>query len=114
MSTIRRDATYLITGGSGGIASSMMKWLADQGAKHVLLASRSGRTDQKNAKLVEELRLRGTSIVSQKCDITNKADVDRLVKENISISPPIRGVIHCAMVHRVSSMLPGHSFTNLP
>jgi len=38
--TIRTDATYLVTGGTGGVGRALAGWLADKGAGRVVLASR--------------------------------------------------------------------------
>ena len=102
MSSIRSDATYLITGGSGGLAYSFARWLTDQGAKYILLVSRSGRADSKMKELIEELRGHGTMLVPHRCDITNKQQVNDLVGDGLRHLPPILGVIHGAMVLRVS------------
>lgn len=102
MSSIRADATYVITGGSGGLASSFARWLAEQGAKYIILASRSGKADTKTQNMIEELHERGTVVLPHKCDITDKHQVDELTGQSLSHLPPIRGVIHGAMDNRVS------------
>ncbi|KAL9126150.1 MAG: hypothetical protein Q9217_004761 [Psora testacea] len=101
MSSIRTDATYVITGGSGGLASSFARWLADQGAKYIVLASRSGKADTKTSNLIEELlRAHGTTVIPHKCDVTNKHQVNELVGGSLKHIPPIRGLIHGAMDNR--------------
>lgn len=102
MSSIRPEATYVITGGSGGLAYSFARWLTDQGAKYILLASRSGKADSNMKNLIEELRGHGTMVIPHKCDVTNKQQVNDLVGEGLKHLPPIRGVIHGAMDNRVS------------
>ena len=39
---LREDATYLITGGLGGLGLKLARWLVDRGAHHLVLLSRSG------------------------------------------------------------------------
>jgi epothilone polyketide synthase D len=39
---LRPDASYLITGGLGGLGLTLAGWLADRGARHVVLTGRSG------------------------------------------------------------------------
>ena len=102
MSSIRPDAAYLITGGSGGLAYAFTKWLADQGAKFIILASRSGSTNEETRHLIEELRFRGITVLPYRCDVAVKAQVEQLIREGLKQTPPIRGVIHGAMVNRVS------------
>lgn len=104
-SSIRADVTYIITGESGAIASKVTRWLTDQGAKYIVLASRSGRVSGEIGDLTGELRGRGSTIVPYKCDVIEKEDVENLVKECSRTMPPIRGLVHCAFVLRVSCFL---------
>jgi acyl transferase domain-containing protein len=39
---VRPDASYLVTGGLSGLGLRTAEWLAEQGAKHLVLAGRSG------------------------------------------------------------------------
>jgi NADPH:quinone reductase-like Zn-dependent oxidoreductase/ubiquinone/menaquinone biosynthesis C-methylase UbiE len=41
-SVVRGDASYLITGGTGGLGRARTRWLIDMGARHIVLVSRSG------------------------------------------------------------------------
>ena len=36
------DHTHILVGGTGGFGLEMAAWLADRGARHILLTSRSG------------------------------------------------------------------------
>ena len=104
MSSIAPDATYLITGGSGGLATSFAKWLAEQGAKYIILASRSGKVSAKTRGIIEDLKhTKGAMIIPHKCDVTNKDEVEKLATgKSFGDLPPIKGLIHGALVHRVS------------
>ena len=104
-SRICPDAAYLITGGSGGLAYAFTKWLADEGAKFIILASRRGNTDRKTGNLIEKLRSRGITVLPYACDVTVKDQVEKLVREALKQMPSIRGVIHGAMDNRVSLLL---------
>src|SRR5204863_8581953 len=42
-SLLKPDATYMITGGCGGFGLEVAKWMASEGARHLLLIGRSGR-----------------------------------------------------------------------
>jgi NAD(P)-dependent dehydrogenase (short-subunit alcohol dehydrogenase family) len=103
--SIRADVTYIITGGSGAIASKTTNWLVDQGAKYIVLASRSGRVSRETTNLIQELRGCGSTIVAYKCDVIEKEDVEKLVRECPRSIPPIRGLVHCTVVLRVSCLL---------
>lgn len=102
LSNIRPDAAYLITGGSGGLAYAFTKWLADEGAKFIILASRSGNTDEKTGDLMVKLRSRRITVLPYACDVAVKDEVEKLVREASKQMPSIRGIIHGAMVNRVS------------
>lgn len=97
---ICQDGTYIITGGSGGIARALTYWLANHGAKCIILASRSSQPNEKSRALIEQLTGRGTNVVYRQCDVTVREEVERLVNESPGM-PRIRGVIHGAVVERV-------------
>lgn len=93
-------ASYLITGGTGGIGRSITRWLAREGAKHIILVSRSGTSQKGVPDLVEELREQGVNLVVAKCDVADLAQVQNVVSGCQVSMPPIKGVIHGAMTLR--------------
>jgi NAD(P)-dependent dehydrogenase (short-subunit alcohol dehydrogenase family) len=76
--------------------------MAQKGAKHIVLASRSSTVSDKVQSLIQDLAVEGTTVLVQQCDVSKQEDVSRVVSE---CSPPFRGVIHSAMVLNVSSIL---------
>lgn len=109
--------TYLIIGGTGGIGRSIAKRMIQRGARHIVLLSRSGKVTKELNQLVQDSRLLGASIyIIKRCDVANAARVKSLIAELEMTLPPIRGVIHAAMVLRVclfSSSLPSFHRTFL-
>ncbi|PVH83915.1 putative polyketide synthase [Cadophora sp. DSE1049] len=95
---LQADATYLIIGGTGGLGRSMSRWMIEKGAGNIVLLSRSGKTDGKVGELIDEAATVGASIVVKQCDVSNMGSVEKLVSEDLSTLPPIRGLIHAAMV----------------
>ena len=96
--TVRSDATYLVTGAFGGAGQEVAKWLADHGAKHLLLVSRSGpKTDAAKA-FVADLESRGITVKAESCDITDETRMAEVLKESQANMPPLGGVFHLAMV----------------
>lgn len=93
----RHDATYLITGGAGGFGWELAKWMVRRGARHLVLSSRSGPSEEASRD-IEQLRAAGITVVDARCDVTNCDDVTRLVRQIRDELPPLRGVIHGAMV----------------
>ncbi|EKD12633.1 beta-ketoacyl synthase domain-containing protein [Drepanopeziza brunnea f. sp. 'multigermtubi' MB_m1] len=92
------DASYVIIGGTGGLGRSMSRWMIERGARHIILLSRSGKTDGKVGELITEAETVGANIVVKSCDVANREQVEKLVSEDLSSLPPIKGVIHAAMV----------------
>lgn len=95
------NATYPLTGGTGGIGRSATRWLLSQGAKHIVLASRSGMSQISTRDLVEELKQNGVNVVVYACDIGEEEQVRNMVSFIHEAMPPIRGVLHGAMVIQV-------------
>ena len=68
---LRADASYLLTGGSGGLPPFFARSLAEHGAKYIVLASRSGTVDAKMTKMIKTFFVKGVVILSFKCDVTS-------------------------------------------
>lgn len=94
---IHSDASYLITGGMGGLGLCVAQWLVECGAKHLVLMGRSAPTTAV-AGALERLRERGTQIIAAQGDVSHAATVDALVARCKAELPPLRGVIHAAGV----------------
>jgi acyl transferase domain-containing protein/acyl-CoA synthetase (AMP-forming)/AMP-acid ligase II/acyl carrier protein len=93
---IRRDGSYLITGGFGSVGRALGHWLARQGARHLWLVGRSGAGDAAAQQHVAALRLQGVRVETAGLDI---ADRERLAGQLAAwrqTRPPLRGVIHAA------------------
>lgn len=80
----------------------MTKWLVQQGAKYILLASRRGLANEKVRELIAELETAEVKIVAYQCDVGNQNEVRNMVESMASTMPPVRGVVHGAMVLHVS------------
>jgi NAD(P)-dependent dehydrogenase (short-subunit alcohol dehydrogenase family) len=72
-----------------------------QGARHIVLLSRGGVVTDELEHLIDESSYEDATIYVKACDVANEASVEKLVAECHSDMPPIRGVIHAAMVLRV-------------
>ncbi|TID06330.1 Compactin diketide synthase mokB [Colletotrichum higginsianum] len=90
-------ASYLITGGLGGLGVPIATWLVERGAKSLVFLSRTAGQKPKDRALIAELEAAGCSVVCVAGHAESPADVQKA----ISFSPhPIRGVLHLAMVLR--------------
>jgi acyl transferase domain-containing protein len=94
---LRSDATYLITGGLGDLGLGLAKWMASQGAKHLILIGRSGVTGQ-TIGAVRELETLGVQVIPCPADVANDDDMDRAFSQIATTLPPLRGVVHAAGV----------------
>lgn len=98
------DATYVLSGGFGGIGQSVAQWMVRNGAKHLILPSRtqvdgSGSTRED---FVDTLRSQGADVRVPVCDIADRAVLERTLPD-LKEMPPIRGCIQSAMVVRDSA-----------
>jgi acyl transferase domain-containing protein/acyl carrier protein len=93
--TCAADATYLITGGLGALGMVTAGWLAEQGARHLVVMGR-GSPSESAQQTLDALRAGGTEVVVARGDVTEAEQV-AAVLESISASmPPLRGVVHAA------------------
>ncbi len=92
------SGTYLLTGGTGGLGLFLSRFLVDRGARHLVLVSRSGCTDEATSRVLDALRARGAHIRVETCDVSNVAQVQALVRRAHRPALPLRGVFHLAGV----------------
>ena len=94
----RGDASYLVTGGLGGLGLKVADYLVSAGARHLVLAGRSGASGQAQS-AIEEMRRRGASVAIVRGDVSNPADAAAMI-DACQRAAPLRGVIHAAGVLR--------------
>ncbi len=95
--SLRPDATYLITGGLGGIGLETARRMVERGARHLLLVGRGQGSEEARAE-IEVLRREGAEIATWKADIRQAEQVSALLRRIEAELPPLRGVIHAAGV----------------
>ncbi|KAI1146423.1 KR domain-containing protein [Nemania diffusa] len=88
------EATYLV----GSIGRTITIWLAERGARHVLLVSRNTETHVDAPQLRQEALDLGCHLQIQNCDVVDKSSLSALLKSCSGSMPPIKGVIHAAML----------------
>lgn len=100
---LRKESSYLLVGGLGGIGAALSEWLVHRlAAKHLILVSRGGDDKPEAKKVVEALRQAGAEVAVFKCDVGDSDQVNQVISRCAETMPPIRGVIHGGMVLRVS------------
>lgn len=93
---VKPDATYLVTGGFGGVGIELAKWLANSGARHMVLVGRHGAERSGAQQAVKDLTERGVSVMAAAVDVSNETSVTKLFAEIANTMPPLRGVFHAA------------------
>lgn len=91
------DATYLITGGLGGLGLAVAGWMIEQGARHIVLVGRSAPSTGAAAQ-VERMRAAGAEITIVSADVSVASEVTALFERMHAGMPPLRGVVHAAGV----------------
>lgn len=99
--TFSKSATYLLVGCLGGIGRSLTAWMMKLGARRFTFLSRSGSDSKSAARLIADIEADGAIVTVVRGDATSRSDVVRAV-EAVPPQHPIRGVVHAAMVLRVS------------
>lgn len=97
---IKREATYVVTGGLGGFGLRTAARLAEMGAGNLLLIGRSGPKSDEAKSAIEEIKKKGTNVVAVSLDVSCREATIDTFKDLRGTIPPIRGIFHCAAVLR--------------
>jgi acyl transferase domain-containing protein/acyl carrier protein len=97
---VSADATYLITGGTGGIGPALARWLVDRGARHLVVTSRSGSLPES----LKPLRALGADLRIERVDASNASAMSALIRSVESAGHPLRGIFHLAGVMQYESL----------
>ncbi len=91
------DGIHVVVGGLGGFGGEVARWLADHGAKKILLTNRSGAVGEQHKALIAQLAQNGVEVRSVRCDVTDKQELHETLEE-LRLQAPIKSVFHTAMV----------------
>ncbi len=92
---VRSDSCYLITGGTGGLGLKIAQWLAEQGAKHLILMGRHAPSGVAQT-AIQQLQETGTTVDCLTVDITDFDRLNQALTPYFSTANPLRGIIHAA------------------
>ncbi|KAK2742657.1 Type I Iterative PKS [Onygenales sp. PD_40] len=93
----QEDASYVISGGLGGLGRSIARWMVERGARNLILLSRFGvRTDQAKL-LVEELGEKGIVVATPACDIAEESVLRDVLEGCMKTMPRVKGCIQASM-----------------
>lgn len=115
----RPDASYLITGGLGDLGLELARWMAEQGARQIILLSRTKlplreqwSDQEKGTRLarqitaIQELEAKGTAVLAAPVDVADEAQLASFLRRYPEQGfAPIRGVIHAAGLVDVKTLL---------
>ncbi|MEY9969415.1 acyl transferase domain-containing protein/acyl carrier protein [Streptacidiphilus sp. MAP12-16] len=87
--------TVLITGGTGALGGQVARWLARNGAEHLVLTSRRGLDAPGAAELRDELVALGAEVTVTACDVADREALAGVL-ESVPVAFPLTGVVHAA------------------
>jgi NADPH:quinone reductase-like Zn-dependent oxidoreductase len=93
--SLRSDATYLITGGLGGLGLLLARWMVDRGARHLALLGRSGPSVSA-LQAVSKLEEAGAQVAIIQADVSREQEVSKALADIGAAMPPLCGIVHCA------------------
>ncbi|KAM3425140.1 hypothetical protein BST61_g7101 [Cercospora zeina] len=91
------DKSYLMVSLVSTLGRSICRWMIENGARHIALASRSAKVD---AQWLEEMAQLGADIRVYRMDVSDKKSVQSTVATMRAEMPPIAGVANAALVLR--------------
>lgn len=89
------DKSYLITGGLKGLGLFIAGWMAQRGAKHLVLLGRSEPSESTKEKITD-LENAGVQVVTAQADVTQEEQLAKVIKDIDSSVSPLGGIIHAA------------------
>ncbi|MFE9122398.1 type I polyketide synthase [Streptomyces sp. NPDC007172] len=97
--------TVLITGGTGALGPHLARWLAREGAEHLVLTSRRGPDAPGAAELRAELEELGVQVTIASCDVADREAVSALLEGLAADGHTLRAVIHAAALIELAPLV---------
>lgn len=105
----KADASYLITGGLGGLGLKAAQYFAQHGARHLVLLSRKGLPPRgqwlnlppesdpaRKVQAVQAIEALGAKVYAPAADVSDPAAMTALFQQFGTALPPLRGILHAA------------------
>ncbi|MDP8241218.1 MAG: SDR family NAD(P)-dependent oxidoreductase [Candidatus Hatepunaea meridiana] len=93
----QEDASYMITGGTGGLGLTLVDWMVEKGAGKIILTDIKNEDDI-DLDLKELAKGEKTEIIYIRCNVSDEGEVKDLFEQIKSVNPPLKGVFHLAGV----------------
>jgi phthiocerol/phenolphthiocerol synthesis type-I polyketide synthase C len=92
------EGTHIVTGGLSGFGLATARWLAERGARYLVLLSRTGDSGDTAREAVASLEALGAKVRTYACDVADTAALETCFEDVRATLPPIKGIVHAAMV----------------
>jgi acyl transferase domain-containing protein/acyl carrier protein len=92
---ISDEGTYVLTGGLGGIALVVARWLVEKGARSLVLVGRNEPSPQAR-EAIEAMERAGARVVVDRFDVSDTGCVNAAFARWARDLPPVRGIVHAA------------------
>ena len=102
---LRRDATYLVTGGLGAIGLELAEYLAANGAGHLVLTGRRPPVEAARRRIDAVREQYGCEVAVLAADVADPDDVARVLTTIHTELPRLAGIVHAAGELGSSSLL---------
>ena len=90
---LTRDASYVVTGGSGALGRVVATYLAERGARHITLLSRGAVPSE----TIDEIERLGVQVATASVDVADRDQVAAWLRDHTrSGGRPVRGIVHAA------------------
>ena len=92
------NGTYLITGGTRGFGLEVAEFLANRGARHLVLVSRSGKSVEESSATLAAIKATGAKVELKACDVSSREELRSLLSTIRTKGSQLKGIFHGAMV----------------
>ncbi len=89
------EGCYLITGGTGALGLRIARWLAERGARHLVLVARGAGMPELRA-AIRHMQESGVSVSVERADVADRQALKAVFETIEARAQPLRGVIHAA------------------
>ncbi|MCC3779843.1 beta-ketoacyl reductase, partial [Streptomyces sp. UNOB3_S3] len=87
--------TVLVSGGTGALGGHLARWLARNGAEHLVLVGRRGKDTPLVAELTAEIEELGAAVTVAACDVADREALRELLA-SLPADRPLTAVFHAA------------------
>lgn len=94
---LSRDASYLVTGGTGALGLRVAEWMAARGAGQLLLVARHAPGTEARRR-IDRLAAAGTPVAVLAADVADARAMAGALRRAAETLPPVRGIVHAAGV----------------